>query len=255
MAIYYFRSKANYFQSSNRELLLQLHHERTEDRKKLFRTASGADEKSSDPRKTAQGRKNSHSATNCEMTRNASTHKQPINERIMTVALCDQAVSGNASKKTEKLEDLVPIVTYEGNEDSRACSSAKSRSNYAHCEVDVIVHKSSSSSLSTCSSVRSVDQRSHASLQTYGTTQHQVSSLNHNSIKQGESDSTGEKHSIFIQSTVQGCANKARTVNLKETVDLQVLTVAGGTSQGQERSESRSDGTNLGGSLAAMFDF
>lgn len=215
----------------------------------------GADEKSSDPRKTAPGRKNSNSVTNCEMTRNASEHKQPINERIMTVALSDQAVSGDASKKTEKLEDFVPIVAYEGNEDSRACSSAKSRSNYAHCEVNVIVHKSSSSSLSTCSSVRSVDQRSHASLQTYGTTQHQVSSLNHNSIKQGESNSTGEKNSIFKQSTIQGSANKARTVNRKETVDLQVLTVAGGTSQGQERNESRSDGTNLGGSLAAMFDF
>lgn len=212
----------------------------------------GADEKSSDPRKTAPGRKNSNSVTNCEMTRNASEHKQPINERIMTVALCDQAVSGNASKKTEKLEDCVPIVTYEGNEDSRVCSSAKSRSNYAHGEVNVIVHKSGSSSLSTCSSVRSVDQRSHASLQTYGTTQHQVSSLNHNSI---ESNSTGEKNSIFKQSTIQGSANKARTVNRKETVELQVLTVAGGTSQGQERNESRSDGTNLGGSLAAMFEF
>lgn len=215
----------------------------------------GADEKSSDPRKTAPGRKNSNSVTNCEMTRNASEHKQPINERIMTVALCDQAVSGDASKKTEKLEDFVPIVAYEGNEDSTACSSAKSRSNYAHCEVNVIVHKSSTSSLSTCSSVRSVDQRSHASLQTYGTLQHQVSSLNHNSIKEGESNSTGGKNSIFKQSTVQGCANKARTVNRNETVDLQVLTVAGGTSQGQERNESRSDGTNLGGSLAAMFDF
>ena len=211
----------------------------------------GADKKSSDPRKTAPGRKNSNSVTNCEMTRNASEHKQPINERIMTVALCDQAVSGDASKKTEKLEDFAPIVAYEGNEDSRACSSAKSRSNYAHCEVNVIVHKSSTS-LSTCSSVRSVDQRSHASLPTYGTTQHQVSSLNHNSI---ESNSTGEKNSIFKQSTIQGSANKARTVNRKETVELQVLTVAGGTSQGQERNESRSDGTNLGGSLAAMFDF
>ena len=189
------------------------------------------------------------------MTRNASAHKQPINERIMTVALCDQAMSGNASKKTENLEDFVPIVTYEGNEDSRACSTAKSRSNYAHCEVNVIVHKSSSSSLSTCSSVRSVDQRSHASLQTCGTLQHHVSSLNHNSIKQDESNSTGEKNSIFKQSTIQGSANKARTVNRKETVELQVLTVAGGTSQGQERNESRSDGTNLGGSLAAMFDF
>ena len=217
---------------------------------------AGADDNSSDPRKTAPGRKNSHSVTNCEKTRNASADKRPISERIMSVALCDQAVSGNASKKTEKLEDFVPIVTYEGNEDARACSSAKSRNTYAHCEVNVIVHKSSSSSSSTCSSVRSVDQRSHASLQTYGTLQHQVSSLNHNSIyKQGESNLTGEKNSIFKQSTIQDCANKARTVNHKETVELQVLTVAGGTSQGQETNESKSDGTNLGGSLAAMFDF
>ena len=216
---------------------------------------AGADESSSGPRKTTPGRKNSHSVTNREMTRNASADNRPISERIMSVASCDRVVSGNGSKKTEKLEQLVPIVTYEGNEDTKACSSTKSRSTYAHREVNVIVLKSSSSSSSTCSSVRSVDQRSHASLQAHGTLQHQASSLNHNTIKQGECNSTGEENSIFKQNTVQGCASKTRTVNCEETVELQVLTAAGGTSRGQERNESKSDATNTGGSLAAMFDF
>ncbi|XP_068740011.1 transmembrane channel-like protein 3 [Montipora capricornis] len=268
MAIYYYRSKANYFQNSNRELLLQLHHERTEDRKKLFKTASehvkrttGTDENSSRSCKTASTeRKDSHSIRN-ETTRDNSAYERPGRGRAESSSsiAVDQTVSGTVEAKTAKREDFLPIVTYEGNEDTKECS-AKASTTYTHREVNVIVHKSSSSSSSTCSSVRSIDQRRHASLCSYGTLRHQVSSHHQTSqgqIRLGECDSTSNKDSFFKQNANDDCTHTDQTTTVKceETVELQVLKVPRETIGKRQINESKQNGTNLGGSLGAMFDF
>ena len=220
---------------------------------------TGTDENSSRSSKTAlTERKDSHSIRN-ETTRDNSAYERPSKGRERSSISVDQMVSGTVKEKTAKREDFLPIVTYEGNEDTKECS-AKASTTYTHREVNVIVHKSSSSSSSTCSSVRSIDQRRHASLCSYGTLRHQVSSHHQTSqgqIRLGECDSTSNKDSFFKQNANDDCTHTDQTtiVKCEETVELQVLKVPRETIGEQQINESKQNGTNLGGSLGAMFDF
>ena len=168
-------------------------------------------------------------------------------DRAVSTTSVDQLVSGTANKKTANHADFIPIVTHEGNEDTNK-----------HREVNVIVHKSSSASSSTCSSVRSTDQRRHT---TSDILRRQVSSQNHGKtyqkqIGQDECTSTSGKDRNSKQLVNHRVTDETTTaiVNCKESLELQVLTVQGATG-GQRRNENKQSGKNLGGTLAAIFDF
>lgn len=151
-----------------------------------------------------------------------------------------QLTSGDSRKtsvRQAQREDMVPLVRYEGVVEDTHAANVR-----AHREVKVIVHKTSSSSSSTVSSVRSVEQRIPTSRGK------QVRSRDHfhhchqnrrerreiKNLDQSPSDFTVEKRSSYGE----------------ESIQLQVI----GFAKDETNSEASQETIKEGGSLAAMFD-
>lgn len=206
-------------------------------------------------RKTLPARDKPPSLT-YETTRNSGNNERPTRGRMMSAASFDQLVIGVPRKRQAQREDMVPIVTYDGVEDNDA-RAAKATSTYSHREVNVIVHKSSSASSSTCSSVRSVDQRKHAARYSYGTPRDHVTSVHHLQVAKKSNDHavciSGDSKVVDSKQSANICTDETK-VDYEETLELKVLETAEGVRDGEPSNESKQDMTKLGGSLADMFD-
>lgn len=174
----------------------------------------------------------------------------------MSTAAFEQLVSDVPRKKQSNQEDMKPIVTYNGAEDTKACTT-KTTSSYSHCEVNVIVHRSGSSSSSTCSSVRSFEQRKRAAGQTYGKLCDHFSLRKNDETEKaniGQDDCAPDGNKVINSKEITKLYANETKVDCTETVELQVLENAEGASEGEQRKETTRDIKKLGGSLADMFD-
>ncbi|CAH3109971.1 unnamed protein product [Porites lobata] len=277
IAIYYYRSKANYLQSSNRDLMLQLHHERTEDRKKIFRRASEHVNLAISKTDTNFNRLQNHENTTPErenynsfVGETTSSHqkdKLPKRGSRMSAQSFSQLVSDVPTKGQAQCADLTPIVTYDGNEETPAPTAKATSKGYSHREVKVIVHNkkthsSTSSSSSTCSSVRSFGQRRHPVKHHFDRPRdcspllasHQTEKRNseRSDFSPAENKAVGSQH---VSST---CIDE-RNAECEETIELQVVTTVNNASDTTDGDSSNAEAnedriTKQGGSLADMFD-
>lgn len=196
----------------------------------------------SQPRRSP-GRSRSHHLFN-ERTINAKDNESP-GERMKSSSSLTQLTSG-VSRKTSarqaQREDMIPLVTYDGVVEETHAGNIR-----AHREVKVIVHKTSSSSSSTVSSVRSVEQRMTSSrgkhMRAHDHFQHHRH-RHQNNREQWESGSGNpdQSPSSFTVEERSGCGG--------ESIQLQVIDIT----KDETNSEVSQERIKEGGSLAAMFD-
>ena len=208
-----------------------------------------------DQRKTFPARKNSPSRPD-ETKRNPRKSERTVRGRAMSAAAFEKLVSGVSRKKQSNHEDMKPIVTYNGAEDTRTFET-KATSSYSHCEVNVIVHQGGSSSSSTCSSVRSFEQRKSAARHTYGKLcDHVFPRKNDETEKEniGQDQCVPGGNTVINSKQITKLSTNETKVDCTETIELQVLENAEGASEGEQRKETTQEIKKLGGSLADMFD-
>ena len=217
-----------------------------------------ADENMTHPRnlrKTLPAMKSPHSLTD-ETKINTMKNERTARGRPLSAASFNQLFSGVPRIRGAQREDVVPIVTYDGVEDTIVCAD-KAKSSYSHREVKVVVHKSSSSSSSACSSVRSFVERTPAARHRHGRPRDQVPfSTRHEIEEENSTQSDGiiaEINSEPIQMSTNSCSYE-RKEDYEETIQLQVLHFTEGAAQNKPSDEIKQDEKKLGGSLADMFD-
>ena len=199
------------------------------------------------PSRSAGGSQSRHSF-------NESTSNTPNNEshwgRPEGSGSFSQLASGVSRMKQAQRKDMVPLVRYDGVvEDTEATNS------HAHREVKVIVHRStSSSSSSTVSSLRSVEQRMASprsklvQSRDHSHHPHHHHRLRHQSVIEG-SDSRIRNHEQSLSScTIEKLSDR------REPMQLQVMDIAEDATHRQTFRETSQNTTKEGGSLAAMFD-
>ena len=180
------------------------------------------------------------------------THTCATKEKATSAASLNQVVSDDPTKEQAQCEYMVPTVTFDGAEVTHAWS-AKATSNYSHREVKVIVHKTSSSSSSTCSSVRSVSQRKPVARHKYERPHDHFSSYNrHKTEKQNSGKSDCLLVDEKVMSSEQGIDE--RKAECDKTIELQVIDIAKDAAEGEPCNETKQDMKQEGGSLADMFD-
>ena len=202
-----------------------------------------------------------------ETTNSHQKNKLPGRGRVMSPQSFSQVVSDVPTKVQAQCADLTPIVTYNGNEETPAPTAKATSTGYSHREVKVIVHNkkthsSTSSSSSTCSSVRSFGQRRHPVKHHFDRsrdcspllTSHQTEKRNseRSDFSPAENKAVGSQH---VSST---CIDE-RNAECEETIELQVVTTvnnASDTTDGDSSNAEANDDriTKQGGSLADMFD-
>ena len=202
-----------------------------------------------------------------ETTSSHQKDKLPKRGSRMSAQSFSQLVSDVPTKGQAQCADLTPIVTYDGNEETPAPTAKATSTGYSHREVKVIVHNkkahsSTSSSSSTCSSVRSFGQRRHPVKHHFDRsrdcspllTSHQTEKRNseRSDFSPAENKAVGSQH---VSST---CIDE-RNAECEETIELQVVTTvnnASDTTDGDSSNAEANDDriTKQGGSLADMFD-
>lgn len=147
----------------------------------------------------------------------------------------------------EQREDMIPIVTYDGVVEETRAESTRDNTQ-AHREVKVIVHRTSSSSSSTVSSVRSVDQRTITSRGKH--------LRSHDPARQGHQNKTENTESEIREPEPQSTASCSiqERLHREESIELQVRDVAIDTTNSKQFCETSQETVQEGGSLAAMFD-
>ncbi len=197
------------------------------------------------------GRSRSHHLFN-ERTTDAKDNEYSVEspeERIKSSSSLTQLTSGlsrKTSAKQAQREDTFPLVTYDG-----VVEDTQAENIHAHREVKVIVHKTSSSSSSTVSSVRSVEQRMTTSRGKHVRSRDQFQHHRHrhqNSREQWESgiENPYQSPSGFTVEKSSGCA--------EESIQLQVIDIAKDATNSEERCDTSQETIKEGGSLATMFD-
>ena len=166
---------------------------------------------------------------------------EPPGERRRSSSSLTQLPSGDSRKTSARQaqrEDMVPLVTYDGVVEDTHAANVR-----AHREVKVIVHKTSSSSSSTVSSVRSVEQRIPTSRGK------QVRSRDH--FHHCRQNSREQREITNLDQSPSGFTVEKRSSFGEECIQLQVIGIA----KDETNSEASQETVKEGGSLAAMFDF
>ena len=185
----------------------------------------------------------------------------------MSAQSFSQLVSDVPTKGQAQCADLTPIVTYEGNEETPARAAKATSTGYSHREVKVIVHNkkthsSTSSSSSTCSSVRSFGQRRHPVKHHFDRSRDCSPLLTSHQTEKRNSErsdfSPAENKAVGSQQVSSTCIDE-RNAECEETIELQVVTTvnnASDTTDGDSSNAEANDDriTKQGGSLADMFD-
>ena len=155
------------------------------------------------------------------------------------------AKKSSQMKQLRPREDMIPIVTYDGVMEETSTESVLN-STQDHRQVKVIIHRTSSSSSSTVSSVRSVDQRITIPKKKHLRSRDHVheSQRCQNNIENTESE---------IQNTEKNSSGSSiqESSHCEESIALQV------TDEVKNYNQSCKTGQQTileGGSLAAMFD-
>ena len=217
--------------------------------------AKAEDDKYSQQQKALQPRKNSHPLTD-ETTRNTVDNERSGWGRLRSAASLNQLVSGVPRVIHAQREDMKPIVTYDGVEDINACA-AKATSTYSHREVKVIVHKTSSSSSSTCSSVRSVDQRNQSARHKYERPRDHFPFPNRRQIEKRSSEQgtcvSADSRVVNYEQTGDSCTVERKS-DYQETIQLQVLDITKDVTENEPSNEAKQYMKKQGGSLADIFD-
>lgn len=191
------------------------------------------------PRRSAAGSKSRHLFN--EKTNNTENNDSP-GERMKGSASFSQ-LAGNVSRMRQAQRS--PLVRYDGVvEDSKATST------HAHREVKVIVHRStSSSSSSTVSSLRSVEQRM-ASPRSKHVQSHDH--IHHHRRRHQNSERSEIQFSNHMQSGSSCTVEKLS--DLRESTQLQVVDVVEDATHSENFCGTSQKTIEEGGSLAAMFD-
>ena len=155
------------------------------------------------------------------------------------------AKKSSQMKQLRPREDMIPIVTYDGVMEETSTESVLN-STQDHQQVKVIIHRTSSSSSSTVSSVRSVDQRITIPKKKHLRSRDHVheSQRCQNNIEHTESE---------IQNTEKNSSGSSiqESSHCEESIALQVTDEVKNNNEGCKTGQQ----TILeGGSLAAMFD-
>ncbi|PFX34798.1 Transmembrane channel-like protein 3 [Stylophora pistillata] len=249
IAIYYYRSEANYLRRSNRELGLQLQYERTEDRKKIFKSPSERYSNNPEEEKVPglPGGQPRYSKTKIRnKSRQVSDNRtNDIKDRELPRTVVKKS---SQMKQVRRHEDMVPIVTCDGVIEETSTDSVIN-STQDHREVKVIIHRTSSSSSSSASSVRSVDQRITIPRKKHLRSRDHVheSQRNQNNIENTES----EIQNIERNST--SCSIQESS-HCEESIALQVTAVDNEAKNNGQVCKTSQQTIKEGGSLAAMFD-
>ena len=195
------------------------------------------------PSRSAGGSQSRHSFN--ESTSN-TTNNESHRGRPEGSASFSQLASGVSRMKQAQRKEMVPFVRYDG-----VVEGTEATNIHAHREVKVIVHRStSSSSSSTVSSLRSVEQRmaSPRSKHVQSRDHSHHHRLRHQSVIE-QSDSRIRSHEQSRSScTVEKLSDRG------EPMQLQVMNIAEDASHRQTFCETSQNTTKEGGSLAAMFD-
>ena len=152
-------------------------------------------------------------------------------------------LAGNVSRMRQAQRS--PLVRYDG-----VVEDTKATSTHAHREVNVIVHRStSSSSSSTVSSLRSVEQRM-ASPRSKHVQSHDH--IHHHRRRHQNSERSEIQFRNHMQSDSSCTVEKLS--DLRESTQLQVVAVVEDSTHSENFRETSQKSIKEGGSLAAMFD-
>jgi len=198
------------------------------------------------PARSEAGSKSHHLLN--ERTRNIQNNESPEERRKGSKSFA-QVASGVSRMRQAQRKEMVPFVRYDGVvEDTEATNS------HAHREVKVIVHRStSSSSSSTVSSLRSVEQRmaspsKHVQSRDHShppRRRHQTSERSENNIRNDEQSRSS--------CTVEKLSDRGESMQLPVQV-VDIVEDATHSVDSEHLCEKSQKTTKEGGSLAALFD-
>lgn len=192
------------------------------------------------PGRSTAGRKSHHLLN--ERTSNVQNNESPGERMKGSFA---QVASGVSRMRQAQRKEMVPFVRYDGVVEDTEATSA-----HAYREVKVIVHRStSSSSSSTVSSLRSVDQRmaSPRSKHVQSRDHSHRHRRRHQNSERSESHISNQEQSRF-SSTVEKLSDRG------ESIQLKVVDIVEDVTHSEHLCETSQKTTKEGGSLAAMFD-
>ena len=203
-----------------------------------------------------------------ETTSSHQTNKLPKRGTRMSAQSFSQLVSDVPTKGQAQCADLTPIVTYEGNEETPARAAKATSTGYSHREVKVIVHNkkthsSTSSSSSTCSSVRSFGQRRHPVKHHFDRSRDCSPLLTSHQTDKRSSErsdfSSAENKAVGSQQVSSTTCIDERNAECEETIELQIVNTVNNASDKTDGDPSNAEAnddriTKQGGSLADMFD-
>ena len=196
----------------------------------------------SQPRRSP-GRSGSHHLFNAERTINAlaEDNKSPGERGSSSFTELTSGISRKTSARQAQREDMFPLVTFDG-----VVQDTHTADTHSHREVKVIVHKTSSSSSSTVSSVQSVDQRMSTSRgKQVQLREHFHHHHRHQTSRVQRKSEIGNPDQSPSSSTVEN-----RSGYGEESIQLQVIDIG----KDATNSEVSQETIQEGGSLAAMFD-
>ena len=211
----------------------------------LHPNTSKEDENPNHPRdqtRRSPGRSKSHHNSD-QRTRNTNDNELP-GGRMKSSSSLTQMTSGVSRMRQAQCEDMIPIVTYDGAEDTNATANT-----HAHREVKVIVHRTSSSSSSTTSSVRSVGQR-----MTAARGKHVRSRDHFHHRRRHQTSEHSESETRSPGQSPSSCTVERRS-DREASIQLQVIDIAKDDATTSEPCcETSQETIKQGGSLADMFD-
>ena len=195
------------------------------------------------PARSEAGSKSHHLFN--EKTRNIQNNESPEERRKGSKSFA-QVASGVSRMRQAQRKEMIPFVRYDG-----VVEGTEATNSHAHREVKVIVHRStSSSSSSTFSSLRSVEQRM-ASPRSK-----QVQSRDHSHHHHRRSSQTSERSESNIRNDEQSRSSCTveKLSDRGESMQLPVQVVCVHSVDSEHLCEKSQKTTKEGGSLAAMFD-
>lgn len=152
------------------------------------------------------------------------------------------AKKSSQMKQLRPREDMIPIVTYDGVMEETSTESVLN-STQDHRQVKVIIHRTSSSSSSTVSSVRSVDQR--------------ITIPKKKHLRSRDHIHESQRCQNNIESEIQNTEKNSSGSSIQESSHCEESIALQVTDEVKNNNEGCKTGQQTileGGSLAAMFD-
>lgn len=192
------------------------------------------------PGRSTAGRKSHHLFN--ERTSDVQNNESPGERMKGSFA---QVASGVSRMRQAQRKEMVPFVRYDGVVEDTEATSA-----HAYREVKVIVHRStSSSSSSTVSSLRSVDQRMASPRSKHV----QSRDHSHHHRRRHQNSERSESH-VSNQEQSRSSSTVEKLSDCGESIQLKVVDIVEGATHSEHLCETSQKTTKEGGSLAAMFD-